>query len=203
MPTHRRIALAVLMCALAACSDPEQARQLRQAQDALRAQQGVEAARIALAERQAGIAAGCDWGISVCPPHVTAPGHAAQGAGYGGGASAWFWLAIIAKLAALGAALGAAYGAGRWTVATWAAPAEAEAEAAKKAISEAENRTAKAELAAQAAEDRAKKAEAYVKSAKQAALLATKQRAEAEAALANAKAAQDALSAFQAPPRKP
>lgn len=205
MSAHRRIAiaLAALTCAMTACVDPEQARQLQQAQAALRAQEGVEAARIATLERQAGIAAGCDWGISVCPSQVTAPGRAAQAAGYGGGAGAWFWLAIVAKLAALGAALGALYATARWGVATWAAPAQAEAEAARKAISEAESRTASAEFSAKAAEDRAAKAEAYVKSAKQAAMLANKQRAEAEAALAQLKATQDALSAFQAPPRKP
>lgn len=53
---------------------------------------------IAYHERQAAIAAGCDWVVPLCPDTVTRPGRQAQDAGYSGGSNRLFWGIVLLKL---------------------------------------------------------------------------------------------------------
>lgn len=57
-------------------------------------------------EKQAAIAAGCDYLIRLCPARVVAIGREAQAKGYSGASSPVFWVAFVAKLAGIGALLG-------------------------------------------------------------------------------------------------
>jgi hypothetical protein len=112
---------------------------------------------VAYLERQASLAAGCDYFLPLCPATITEVGLQAQAAGYGGGTSWPFWVALLGKLsgvgAFLGAFLGALLGAQGAVWAKWGQPnAEAVAQAAK-VIATAEARADAAEVRARQAEE--------------------------------------------------
>ena len=87
-------------------------------------------------ERQAEIAAACEYLFPLCPEAVVLPGREAQAAGHGGG-GARFWALVAAKLAALAAATAAAVVALRVGLLKLAMPAAAELDQARVTIAEA------------------------------------------------------------------
>ncbi len=108
---------------------------------------------VAYLERQASLAAGCDYFLPLCPSTITEVGLQAQAAGYGGGTSWPFWVALLGKLSGIGALLGALLGAQGAVWAKWGQPnAEAVAQAAK-VIATAEARADAAEVRARQAEE--------------------------------------------------
>lgn len=117
------------------------AASLAAAQRNLEVQEGSRRAEARYAEQQASVAAACDILVPVCPDSVARIGREAQRAGYGGGSNPAFWLALVAKLVALGAALGTAVGVG---ACGWIKLAKPAADAAAT-ISEAAGRAAAAE----------------------------------------------------------
>lgn len=62
--------------------------------------------RVRYLEKQAAIAAGCDYLIKLCPSKVVALGRQAQSMGYSGSSSALFWVAFAVKWLAIGGAAG-------------------------------------------------------------------------------------------------
>ena len=58
-------------------------------------------------ERQAAIAAACDWVAPLCPASITSPGRKAQEAGFGGGADFLFWTIVLLKTLIAGVGAGA------------------------------------------------------------------------------------------------
>ena len=113
---------------------------------------GERQALLEYGERQAAIAAGCDWLVPICPASVTDAGHQAQSKGYGGGGSGWYWAIALGKLLALGAILGSAAAAAAWGWVRHAAPARDAVAAARRDIETAEARAAAAQRAALQAE---------------------------------------------------
>jgi len=117
---------------------------------------GRREAELAYFEGQAGIAAGCDWLIAVCPASITDSGHQAQKDGFAGGESGWFWVIALGKLLALAAVLGAALGSTAPAAARvwyrYTAPAREAAAAARRDIETAEACVAAAKQAAMQAE---------------------------------------------------
>lgn len=164
---------------------------------------GTRFAEMSYYEHQASIAAGCDWLLPLCPTSVTATGRQAQAAGYGGGTDWPFWLVVVLKVLAVGGLSGALLGtlSRGWYRHTM--PARAEAEAAYRAIEEAQGLTAEAERRAKAAEDEEEDARHRVDAALaeliqvQHATTQTKREvAQATAELEGVKAARAALDAF-------
>lgn len=104
----RRLICSVLLILMAGCSDPSELRRenalLRQRIAEHQAERTVELAQL---ERQASIAAGCDWLLPICPEYVTRPGRKAQQAGFGGGDDWPFWAVVIVKTIVLGGLIGA------------------------------------------------------------------------------------------------
>lgn len=108
--------------------------------------QSVETDRkIAYWEKQASVAAGCDVLLPLCPASITEAGHAAQLAGYGGGTSWPFWLALFGKLAAVGALLGALVSAVRVLWLVWGRPTAKASKQAGQLIAGVQAQTQKAE----------------------------------------------------------
>jgi len=114
MAKTRGLTALLLVASLAGCADREAVEKLRierdQLQQQLATQQAQRAADLAYWERQASIAAGCDYGVPLCPDSVVAQGRQAQAEGYGGGTSPWFWLAFVLKWVAGLGGLGAMFG---------------------------------------------------------------------------------------------
>lgn len=106
MQTRRLIYIGLLIL-LAGCSDPSELRRENASlRKSIAERQAERTAELAHLERQASIAAGCDWLIQICPEHVTRPGRRAQQAGFGGGDSWPFWTVVIMKMIALGGLIG-------------------------------------------------------------------------------------------------
>ena len=81
--------------------------ELTELRQQLTLQTAERAAELAYYERQAGIAAGCDWAISVCPDRITKPGRQAQAEGFGGGGDFLFWTIVLLKVLIAGTGVGA------------------------------------------------------------------------------------------------
>lgn len=212
MATARVLIAATLAALLAGCA-PDTAQleadnralqtevaKLRQqvAEDA-----GTRFAEMSYYEHQASIAAGCDWLLPLCPAAVANTGRQAQAAGYGGGADWPFWLAVVLKLIGIGALSGALLGTLSWAWYRHAMPARAEAEAAYRAIEEAQGRTADAARRAKAAEADEEAARRRVDAAlaelaqvQRATTQAKRELGKATAELEGVKAARAALDAF-------
>lgn len=149
----RRLICSVLLILLAGCSDPSELRRenalLRQSIAEHQAERTVELAQL---ERQASIAAGCDWLLPICPEYVTRPGRKAQQAGFGGGDDWPFWTVVILKMIALGGLIGT----GIVTIdALWeylVRPLQAESERSRALIQGANAKAAHAHQAAREAE---------------------------------------------------
>lgn len=163
---------------------------------------GARSAEISYYERQASIAAGCDWLLPLCPVAVVEKGREAQAAGYGG-ADWLFWLAVVLKCLGLGAFIGALTSTLAWAWYRLAMPARAESEAAYSAIEEAQGLRAEAERKAKAAEDEEEEAKHRVEAALadlaqvQSAITQAKRELEkATGELEGVKAARAALDAF-------
>ena len=125
------LALAMALLLVAGCED---ATRLRAENEVLRQkldqQAGKRQAELEFMEKQAGIAAGCDWLIALCPASVTAPGRKAQAEGFGGGNSFSFWLAFVGKCMAVGVFMASLAGVIAWL---WVRLGRPEAEAVAKA----------------------------------------------------------------------
>lgn len=61
-------------------------------------------------QKEAAVAQACAWGVDLCPNSLTAPGKEAIKSGISGGASAIFWMIVVAKILAAGALLGSTIG---------------------------------------------------------------------------------------------
>ena len=81
--------------------------ELTELRQQLTLQTAKRAAELAYYERQAGIAAGCDWMIPVCPDRITKPGRQAQAEGFGGGGDFLFWTIVLLKVLIAGTGVGA------------------------------------------------------------------------------------------------
>lgn len=200
------LTVALLVAALmSGCSEDVSRLQTEneQLRSLLSQQAGQRQADLAHLEAQAGLAAGCDWIMPLCPGSVVEPGRKAQAAGFGGGYSLPFWAAFVGKLLALGAFLGGACGVAAWL---WVQIGRPEAED----VARAERLVEQGEKIAKAAQRRAAQAEAQAAQLHksnveaQAAIDDLMQRIEAGKRALDAqkreieatKAAQDALAAF-------
>jgi hypothetical protein len=81
--------------------------ELTELRQQLTRQTAERAAELAYYERQAGIAAACDWVVPLCPESITRPGKEAQGAGFGGGDDFLFWTIMLLKVLIAGTGVGA------------------------------------------------------------------------------------------------
>ncbi len=113
-------------------------------------------------ERQAEIAAACDYLFPLCPEAVVLPGREAQAAGHGGG-GARFWALVAAKLAALAAATAAAVVTLRVGLLKFALPAAAELDQARVTIAEARESIGWAQAEEEEARKRAEQLRAELK----------------------------------------
>ncbi|TAA73707.1 MAG: hypothetical protein CDV28_1683 [Candidatus Electronema aureum] len=148
------IAFALLAALLSGC-DSEVSR-LQSENASLRqrlAEAGQRQAELEYMEQQAGIAAGCDWLVSLCPTSIVETGRQAQAQGFGGGHTLPFWIAFITKLLAMGTFLGGMGGMAIWL---WIKIGYPEAEELAKAKALLQN----ADRQAKAAQQRAAQAEA-------------------------------------------
>jgi hypothetical protein len=110
MQTHRLISL-LLFVGLAGCTGSRSEYEnsiLRQQVLQLTNQIETKQLEMRYFERQAAIAAGCDAWIPICPSSITAPGHRAQAAGYGGATDWLCWVVFVIKFSMLGIALASA-----------------------------------------------------------------------------------------------
>ena len=103
---------ALALVLLGGCSESREENiklrhELTELRQQLTLQTAERAAELAYYERQAGIAAGCDWAISVCPDRITKPGRQAQEEGFGGGGDFLFWTIVLLKVLISGTAVGA------------------------------------------------------------------------------------------------
>jgi hypothetical protein len=168
----------------------------------LQAQAGTRKAELDLLQRQASVAAGCDFLLPLCPDSVAAAGRAAQEDGIAA-TGLWFWVAFGLKLLAVGGAVGAllaslVYG---WYRA--AMPARAQVDAALAAIAEADGRVTSALERSHEAERRERDARERSAAIQSKMAQAELDLAEAERAVeaahlerARVEAVRDALSAF-------
>ncbi len=115
---------------ISACGESELKKEVIE----LRRDAAERRAELEYLERQASIAAGCDFMIQICPDSVTKPGRAAQQSGLGGGSDWPFWLAVVGKMAALGAAVGSMISAARLVWVRFGQPSAAEIESARQMI---------------------------------------------------------------------
>lgn len=149
------IATALVAALLAGCNEDvsrlksENAR-LRQE---LAQQAGQRQADLDYMEKQAGIAAGCDWLLPLCPGSIVETGRQAQEQGFSGSHSFHFWLAFILKLLAAGSFLGGMGGIAAWL---WVQIGRPDAEA----VARAERLIEQGDAIARAAQQRAAQAEA-------------------------------------------
>ncbi len=145
MENPRLIALAaIVVLALAGCRDSdtiELRNRVAICESKLADQKATEAARIEHLERAAGIAAGCDWLVPVCPASAVELGRDALKAGYTG-ATSIFLLALLAKCAVIGALAGGLIGALVYLRTRLLAPARADIDAALEAIATAQDQVA-------------------------------------------------------------
>lgn len=210
MATDRILRILTTLCllaALAGCAEREAAADLRIERDRLQAllddQAAKRQAEIVYLERQAGIAAACDWIVPLCPASVVATGRQAQAGGFGGGGSVAFWLVFLAKLAAAGVSIAMTFSLTHWLWSSINAPRRREIEQARQTIEEAEETAAAARQRAAQAENAAAEARAGAEQAAER-LKALRQQIEAQKAELEsvkrateaAKLAQSALDAF-------
>ena len=113
-------------------------------------------------ERQAQIAAACDYLFPLCPDAVVFPGREAQAEGYGGGGGL-FWGLVGAKLAALAAAAAAAVVTLRVGFLKFAMPADAELDQARVTIAQARETIGWAQAEEEEARKRAEQLRAELK----------------------------------------
>jgi hypothetical protein len=113
----------------------------------LRQQIEVRQAEIDYNESQASVARGCDLWRAVCPDSMVARGRTALADGYSG-SGRWFWLAFILKLVAIGAAPAAFLGVAAWSWFRFAKPEADKAEAARMIAASAQAEAEKAKQAA-------------------------------------------------------
>lgn len=113
MQAYRLTALCglIVLVLLGGCSESREENiklrhELTERRQQLTLQTAERAAELAYYERQAGIAAGCDWAISVCPDRITKPGRQAQEEGFGGGGDFLFWTIVLLKVLIAGAGVG-------------------------------------------------------------------------------------------------
>jgi hypothetical protein len=96
-------------------------------------------ADLAYWEKQAALAAGCDYLLPLCAESVIAPGRVAQEQGFGGGTSWFFWLIAVGKLLALFSLWGVMVGVAGWAWARFAAPELAAVAQAQQLVADAEH----------------------------------------------------------------
>lgn len=134
MAIYRRLGLVVVLAlVLAGCADTET---LKLENKMLRKQIEVRQSEIEYNEKQASIARGCDLWRSVCPDSMVVRGRIALADGYSG-SGAWFWLAFIFKLCAIGAMPGAFVGFAAWSWFRFGKPEASRVEAAQLIVASA------------------------------------------------------------------
>lgn len=111
MQTPRLIFATAVTLLLAGCSDEaaENSRlrhEIAELRQHLATRTAERSAEIAYHNRQAAIAAGCDWVVPICPATIAEPGRRAQAAGYGGGDSSLFWGILLLKTLTAATGLG-------------------------------------------------------------------------------------------------
>lgn len=85
-------------------------------------------------DRQAGIAAGCDYISSICPDSIVQEGRYFIEHGYSGGSSIWFWLVVFLKVTIASVTLGIFLATIRYMQTWLCSPAEEEVLRAKQLI---------------------------------------------------------------------
>lgn len=202
MPANRHLVALAVAAVLAGCSDTEE---LELENKKLKAAIETRAEDLRYYERQAGVAAGCDWVIKMCPASVTATGRDAQARGYGGGSSPTFWVLVAAKLSALGCLIGSLLGALSIILTRWQAPAEEKVREAQSLIEKAQQEATEARKEAyqagkerDTALDQASKARQTLTEAQEATQKATRELKSIQEEARHAKAAFEASEARRA-----
>lgn len=112
MQAHRLAAQCALSLALlgGCSSNIEESKKLHveitELRQQLASRTAERSAELAYHERQAGIAAACDWVVPLCPASITSPGKEAQEAGFGGGDDFLFWTIFLLKILIAGTGVG-------------------------------------------------------------------------------------------------
>lgn len=147
MRINRNLLIFILAASLiSGCGESELKKEI----NALKRDVAERRAEIEYLERQAAIAAACDYILRLCPDSVADTGRQAQKGGFGGGSVLVFWLAVAAKMAAVGSLMGAA-------VAVWThfgRPAAEEIERARQLIRDAEVAQARSDSQEKAHQER-------------------------------------------------
>lgn len=113
MQAHRLAARCALALAfLGGCSSNlEESKKLHdeiiELRQQLASRSAERSAELVYQERQAAIAAACDWVVPVCPDRITKPGRQAQAEGFGGGGDFLFWTIMLLKVLIAGTGVGA------------------------------------------------------------------------------------------------
>lgn len=145
-----RIAVILVAMILAGCGDDGVRIAKLEAENSalrqeLRDREAERRAAWAYWEKQAALAAGCDYLMPLCPESLIEQGRVAQERGIGGGTSVFFWLIALGKLLALFSMSGVLIGAAGWAWARFSAP-ELEAVArAQQLVADAKHVARKAE----------------------------------------------------------
>lgn len=113
MQAHRLAARCALALAfLGGCSSNlEESKKLHdeiiELRQQLASRSAERSAELVYQERQAALAAACDWVVPVCPDRITKPGRQAQAEGFGGGGDFLFWTIMLLKVLIAGTGVGA------------------------------------------------------------------------------------------------
>ena len=113
MQAHRLAARCALALAfLGGCSSNlEESKKLHdeiiELRQQLASRSAERSAELVYQERQAALAAACDWVVPVCPDRITKPGRQAQAEGFGGGGDFLFWTIVLLKVLIAGTGVGA------------------------------------------------------------------------------------------------
>lgn len=145
-------------------------------------------------QREATIAAACDYLVPLCPESMTIPGRAAiDNESYSGGG--WlFWLLVVAKFSAFAFALGTFWLTIRYGALLWIKPEHERIKQAQETIQQAEDRVKAARARAHEAERRLERLEEEIEQAEQ---QRTKAQEAAQKARTAVEAERDALETIR------
>lgn len=125
----------LLLMSLSGCSG--NVNQLELENQALRSYISERRVALEYLEQQAGIAAGCEFIVQMCPHDIVQTGQEALQRGIGGGASFFFWMSFAGKFAVLAVAASVFMGVLQWIHAHIGRPKAAAVREAKQLIAQA------------------------------------------------------------------